>query len=176
MRGRPQPSEAEPYYFRYIDQVPGDDVLAVLEPQGEELLAFSSTISEEQSLHRYGPEKWSMRQVLNHVSDCERLFAFRALWFGRAFDSPLPSFDQIRCAAAAGAEAVAWARHVDEFRGVRSSTLALFRNFPEEAWARTGVASGYVFSVRALAWIAAGHATHHLALLRDRYVPGSSAR
>jgi hypothetical protein len=169
MIGRPERTEAEPYYFRYIDQVPGEDVLAVLNSQLEETPAFLSGVSEEKSLHRYGPDKWTMRQVLNHVNDCERLFGARAFWFARGFDSPLPSFDQIVCAAAAQADEVPWARHVEEFRAVRRATLSLFGNLPAEAWTRSGIASGYVFSVRALAWIAAGHTTHHIGILRDRY-------
>jgi len=169
MIGRPERTEAEPYYFRYIDQVPGDDVLAILASQLEETPAFLSGVSEEKSLHRYGPDKWTMRQVLNHVNDCERLFGARAFWFARGFDSPLPSFDQIVCAAAAGADEVPWARHVEEFRAVRRATLSLFGNLPAGAWTRSGIASGYVFSVRALAWIAAGHTTHHVGILRDRY-------
>lgn len=86
MIGRPERTEAEPYYFRYIDQVPGDDVLGVLTSQLEETPAFLSGVSEEKSLHRYGPDKWTMRQVLNHVNDCVRLFAARAFWFARGFD------------------------------------------------------------------------------------------
>jgi hypothetical protein len=170
MIGRPERTEAEPYYFRYIDQVPGDDVLGVLASQLEETPAFLSGVSEEKSLHRYGPDKWTMRQVLNHVNDCERLFGARAFWFARGFDSPLPSFDQLISAAAAGSDEVPWARHVEEFRAVRRATLSFFGNLPAEAWTRSGVASGYVFSVRALAWIAAGHTTHHVGILRDRYL------
>ena len=169
MIGRPERTEAEPYYFRYIDQVPGDDVLGVLASQLEETPAFLSGVSEEESLHRYGPDKWTMRQVLNHVNDCERLFAARAFWFARGFDSPLPSFDQIVSASAAGADEVPWVRHVEEFHAVRRATLSFFGNLPAEAWTRSGIASGYVFSVRALAWIAAGHTTHHVGILRDRY-------
>ena len=94
MIGRPGNDEAAPYYFTYIDQLSGDDPVAVLESQLEEPFGFPSAISEEKSLHRYAPEKWSIRQVLNHVTDTERAFAFRALWFARAFESPLPGYDQ----------------------------------------------------------------------------------
>jgi uncharacterized damage-inducible protein DinB len=170
MKGRPEPGEAEAYYFRYIDRVPGDDVLAVLEPQLGETLTFLSTISEEKSLHRYGPDKWSMRQVLNHVSDCERLFIARAFWFARGFDTPLPSFDQKISADAARADEFSWASHVEEFRNVRLGTLSFFRNLPAEAWVVRGIASGYSFTVRALAYLAAGHLAHHMAILRERYV------
>lgn len=170
MSGRPNPDEATRYYFRYINRIPGDDVMAVLEPQLESTVSFLSTISEEKSLHRYGPEKWSMRQVVNHVSDCERLFVFRAFWFARGFDTPLPSFDQVVSANGAGADSFSWESHVEEFRRVRQATVSFFRNLPKDAWMRTGVASGNPFSVRALAWLAAGHLDHHLAGLRERYL------
>src|SRR5262249_13724560 len=114
--------------------------------------------------------KWSIRQLVNHMSDTERLFAFRALWFSRGFQDPLSSFEQDPAVAAAKADAVPWARHVDEFRAVRQATVALFRNLPEEAWSRRGVASGNPVSVRALAYIVAGHADHHAAVLRERYL------
>jgi len=167
--GPPQPGEAAPYYYRYIDRVEGEDILAVLEAQREEALADFRGFSEERSLHRYAPEKWSARQVLSHVNDCERLFVFRAMWFARGFESPLPSFDQEIAAAAAGADAIPWARHVQEFRGIRLATESLFRNLPEEAWSRRGIASDNPFTVRALAYITAGHLIHHLSLLRERY-------
>ncbi|HEY6066252.1 MAG TPA: DinB family protein [Thermoanaerobaculia bacterium] len=170
MIGRPEPGEAEPYYFRYIDRVPGEDVLAVLELDLEETTTFLKRIPEEKSLHRYGPEKWSMRQVVNHVSDCERLFLFRAFWFARGFDSPLPSFDQKVSAVAAEADRFPWASHIEEFRRVRLATLSFFGNLPSDAWTRSGVASGYRFTVRALAWLAAGHLAHHVALLKERYL------
>ncbi|HEU5250650.1 MAG TPA: DinB family protein [Thermoanaerobaculia bacterium] len=170
MIGRPEPNEADAYYFRYIDRVPGDDVLAVLDPQLEETTAFLSTISEEKSLHRYGPDKWTIRQVLNHVNDCERLFLSRAFWFARGFDSPLPSFDQHTAIAAAGAHEFSWASHVEDFRRIRLATLSFFRNLPAEAWTRRGIASDMPFTVRSLAWIAAGHLAHHVAILKERYL------
>jgi DinB superfamily len=170
MLGRPEKTEAAPPYFHYINQVDGEDPLAPLERQLDESAALASSISEEKSLYRYDPQKWSIREVLNHVSDTERAFAFRALWFARGFDSPLPSYEQDIAAAAAKADAIAWAEHVEEFRRVRLSTISLFRNLPPEAWMRTGIASNFRFSVRALAFITAGHFTHHAKILRDRYL------
>jgi hypothetical protein len=168
--GRPQESEAAPYYFTYISQVVGDDVLAVIEKQLEESLVFFSGISEEASLHRYATEKWSIRQVLNHVTDTERSFAFRVLWFARGFETPLPSYDQNIAALGAEADKVSWAAHVEEFRRVRLATISLFSNMPAEAWTRRGIASGNPFTVRSLAYITAGHLAHHVAILRDRYL------
>jgi hypothetical protein len=167
---RPQQTEAAPYYFTYIDQVSGGDVMAVLESQLEQIPPFLSAISEEKSLHRYAPGKWSIREAWGHVNDCERMFVLRAFWFARGFDTPLPSFDQNVAVAAAGSDQIALARHIGEFRFLREGTLAFFRNLPKEAWDRTGVASGNPFTVRALAWIAAGHVAHHQRVLEERYL------
>lgn len=169
--GRPLGDEAAPYYARYIDRVASLDVVSVLESQLDETLAFLREFSEEQSLYRYAPGKWSARETLSHVNDAERLFAFRALWFARGFDSPLPSFDQEIAAKAAEADGVPWARHVEEFRSTRLATLSLFRNLPSEAWSRRGIASDNPFTVRSLAYITAGHLIHHTEILRERYRP-----
>lgn len=170
MIGRPQEGEAAPYYFPYIDQVAGDDVVAVIESQLEESLALFAGISEDVSLKRYAPDKWSIRQLLNHVTDTERAFAFRALWFARGFAAPLPGYDQNIAAAGAAAEGVLWAEHVEEFRRVRLSTISLFRNMPAEGWTRSGIASDNHVSVRALAFIIAGHVSHHVRILQERYL------
>ena len=169
---RPDPEDAAPYYFRYIDRVPGDDVLAVLAAQAAELPALLDSVSEERSSYRYGPEKWTIRGVWSHVNDCERVFAYRALWFARGFDTALPSFDEKIAAASAGADDRTWASHVAEFRALRAATRELFEGLPPEAWDRRGIASDLPFTVRALAFIAAGHAAHHAAILRERYLGG----
>jgi hypothetical protein len=104
------------------------------------------------------------------VSDCERVFVSRAFWFARGFDTPLPSFDQNIAAAGAKADGISWARHIEEFRVVRLATLAFFRNLPAEVWSRTGVASGNPFTVRALAYVTAGHVAHHVRILEERYL------
>jgi uncharacterized damage-inducible protein DinB len=127
-------------------------------------------ISEEKSLYRYAPEKWSIRQTLNHVTDTERAFAFRALWFARGFDAPLPSYEQDIAAAGAEADRIPWAAHIEEFGHVRQATIALFRNMPADAWMRSGIASDNRFTVRAMAFLVAGHTTHHLKILRERYL------
>ena len=166
----PGKDEAAAYYFAYIDRVQQDDVVGVMEQQLGDASQLFSTISEEKSLHRYAPEKWSIRQTLNHISDTERAFAFRALWFGRGFSDPLASYDQNISASGARADEYSWARHVAEFGDVRRASLALFRNLPAEAWKRSGVASGNLVTVNALAYIIAGHYAHHLAILRERYL------
>lgn len=168
--GRPMETEAAEYCWRYIDQVVGEDPVAALEVQLAEALALFGAISEERSLGRYAAGKWSIRETLSHMSDTERVFSFRALWFGRGLGKELPGFDQDVAAVEAAADRLAWAAHVAEFRLVREGTIALFRSMPEGAWSRSGVASGKTVSVRALAFIAAGHAAHHLRILRERYL------
>ena len=170
MLGRPQPNEAASYYSKYIDRVSSDDIVTVLTTQLEETVDLLSDISEEQSLYRYATDKWSMRELLGHVNDTERVFTFRALWFARGFQDPLPSYDQEVAVAAAESDKVSWTSHIDEFRAVRSASVALFRNLPAEAWLRSGIASDNSVTVHALAYIIAGHASHHLAILRERYL------
>ena len=169
MIGRPENTEAAPYYFTYIDKVEGNDPLVALESPLEEVHRFSLMISEEKSLYRYAPEKWSIRQLVNHICDTERMSAFRAFWFARGFDSPLPSYDQNLAASQAVADRVPWPALIEEFRRIRLSTLSFFINLPSEGWMRSGIASDNRFTVRALAYIIAGHFTHHLASLRERY-------
>jgi hypothetical protein len=170
MLGRPAATEAAPYYFTYINQVDGEDALAVIERQLQDVLSVCKGISEERSLYRYGPDKWTIRQVLNHITDTERAFAFRALWFARGFEAPLPDYDQNIAAPGAEADRVEWTEHIEEFRRVRLATISLFQNLPTAAWMRTGIASNNRFSVRAMAFITAGHVTHHLKILRERYL------
>src|SRR6476660_9528771 len=157
----PDRTEAAEYYFTYIDKVPEGDIWDTLHTQSVETLTLLRGISEEASLGRYAPEKWSLREVVSHLNDTERLFVFRALWFARGFDSPLPSFDQDVAIGSAAADARAWNSHVEEFRSVRASTLTFFRDLPAGAWTRRDTASGNPFTVRALAYIVAGHTIHH---------------
>jgi len=166
----PERTEAAEYYFTYIDQVPRGDIRAILHTQLGETMEVLRRIPEERSLHRYAPGKWSIREVVGHLNDTERLFVFRALWFARGFDTPLPSFDQNVAIATAGADGRPLSDHISEFESLRAATVAFFQHLPEEAWARRGIASGNPFSVRALAYIGAGHVAHHLRILRERYL------
>lgn len=169
---RPARGEAAEYYFKYIDLVPEGDIGAILEAQRGEALAFFRRIPEERSRHRYAADKWSISEVVAHLNDCERLFAFRAFWFARGFDSPLPSFDQDVAMAHAAAEARPFSSHVEEFDSVRGATVDVCRHLPPEAWQRRGIASDNPFTVRALAFIAAGHVIHHTRILEERYLSG----
>jgi hypothetical protein len=170
MIGIPERTEAAPYYYLYIDRVTDPDIVGRIEAQLEETMGLLHSIAEEKSKYRYAPGKWSIRELWNHVTDTERAFVFRALWFARGFDTPLASYDQEISARGAGADRVSWASHIEEFRYVRLATIAFFRNLPEEAWMRTGVASGNPFTVRSIAYIIAGHVVHHATLLKERYL------
>ncbi len=170
MTAVPDRTEAAAYYFIYIDQVPEGDICELLDAQGKETLDLLSGISEEQSNHRYASGKWSIRDVVNHLSDIERLCVFRAFWFARGFESALPGFDQTAAVAAASANDRSWDNIVEEFRAVRVATLAFFRSLPEDEWARRGIASDNPFTVRALAYLAVGHVIHHSKILQERYL------
>ncbi len=170
MTTAPDRTEAAAYYFTYIDQVEDGDIRQILKAQLPVALALLEGISDDQSLYRYAPEKWTIRQVVGHLNDCERMFIFRAFWFARGFDSELPNFDQNIAVAGADSNALSLERHIEEFRAVRAATVGFFQNLPAEAWARRGIASDNEFTVRALAYISAGHVTHHLKILRERYL------
>lgn len=174
MIGRPDSTEAAPYYTNYINLVK-EDASTVFESQLNEYMAFFGQISEEQSLCRYAPGKWSMRQILSHVNDCERLFGFRAFWIARGFSSPLPSFDQETAASAADADRIPWSQHVEEFRRVRLGTISFYKHLPAKAWKLRGIASSKEFSVRSLAYLTAGHLVHHSNVMRERYLQALSA-
>ena len=171
MTGRPAAHEFASYYSTYIDLIGSDDIVG-------DLASAAGYDSECPHGHLRGTnrctgmraDKWSIRELLNHVSDTERVFVYRALWFARGFDTPLPGFDQNVAVPTAAAEQFSWASHVEDFRAVRAATLTFFRNLPEEAWGRSGVASGNPVTVRALAYIIAGHVAHHIAILQERYL------
>lgn len=166
---RPQTTEAASYYFNYIDLITSDDIVPAIQSQLGETLEFLQGISEDQSLESYAPGKWTIREVLNHVNDCERLFLGRAFWFARGFQDPLPSFEQELAVQMAQATQTPWAQLVEEFKNVRLGTISFFRNMPVDAWSRTGIASDNAFTVRALAYIIAGHVAHHMRVLKEKY-------
>jgi len=170
----PDATEYAPYYERYVSLVPEDDVLAALEAQAAETRALLRAIPEDREGFRYAPEKWSIREVVGHVTDTERIFAYRALRFGRNDPTPLPSFDENEYARFSGAGAHPLTELAAELEEVRRATLGLFRHLPGEAWTRRGVASGYEMSVRALARVILGHERHHLRIVRERYLEGAA--
>ncbi len=166
---RPAADEHVAYYAKYIALAPGDDGLDALRATGESLLKLMKGVSDTQALHRYGPVKWSVKEVLNHITDGERVCAYRALRFARADRTPLPGFDENAWVPAAGSDRRPLAEIVEELRLVRAASVAMFGSFDAEALTRRGEANGNPVSVRALAWIVAGHSRHHETLLRERY-------
>ena len=168
--GPPDKTEAAAYYFTYIDKVPSGDIVSFLAEQLETAGTFLASISEEKSLFRYADGKWSIREALNHMNDGERVFALRAMWFARGFETPQPSFDQDIAVQHSNADEISWAAHVEEFRQIRLASISLFRNLPAEAWMKAGIASDNRVTVRALAYIIAGHMEHHLVILKERYL------
>jgi len=168
--GAPDASEYAPYYGRYIALVQGDDVLRALEAQGKEIVTLLSGLTEWQGDHRYAPGKWSVKEVLGHVTDTERIFAYRALRIARADPTPLEGFEQDEYVRAGGFGNRALADMVEEFAAVRRASLLLFRSLDGEAWRRRGIANQKEISVHALAYLVAGHELHHRKILREKYL------
>ncbi len=167
---RPGSNEHSPYYQRYIDLVPAGDILEILSRQVVETRRFLESIGEEKSKRRYAPGKWSIREVVGHLSDTERVFGYRALRFSRNDPTPLPSFEQDDFVRAGNADGRRLGGLLDEFEAVRRATLALYGGMSEEMLARGGTASGSYISVRSIPFIAAGHELHHVRVIREKYL------
>jgi uncharacterized damage-inducible protein DinB len=163
-------SEYDPYYGPMIALVPDEPILELLEEQRHEIMGFLGALDKATADYRYGPEKWSVKEVLGHVVDTERIFGARALCFARGETIPLPPFEQDAYVRHAGFDKRSLASLSGEFEAVRRSTESLFDGFDEEQWNRGGVANEVHMTVRAVAYIVFGHAAHHLAVLRDRYL------
>ncbi|MGA2131593.1 MAG: DinB family protein [Bryobacteraceae bacterium] len=166
----PEASEYAVYYGRYVSLVPGDDVVAALEDQPRETVGLLAMLTEEQGDFRYAPGKWSIKEMLGHVIDAERVFSYRALRFARADETPLASFEQDDYVRHANFSASGLTDLIEEFVCVRRATVCLFRSLSPEAWMRRGGASGNPVSVRALAYIIAGHELHHRRELNQKYL------
>jgi len=166
----PEVSEYQSYYGRYISLVPGQDLVRTLDHQIAHTLQALRAVSEEKSLHRYAPGKWSVKEVLGHLIDAERIFTYRALRFARKDPTPLPSFDQDPYVEAAHFDSHPWNDLIAEFEHVRRATILFFRALTPDDLLRFGTASGNAITVRALGYIIAGHELHHMAILRDRYL------
>lgn len=169
----PDPSEYAPYYSRYITLVGGHDAVAALEDQPRETLAVLSTLTEEQGDFRYAPDKWSIKEILGHINDAERVFAYRALRIGRNDQTPLASFEQDDYVRAGNFGVCQLGDLIEEFVCIRRATVLLFRQLSPEAWLRRGTASNNPVSVRAIAYIIAGHELHHRRVLQEKYLTGA---
>jgi DinB superfamily len=170
--GRPGDGEFAPYAKADIDSVDGEDAVAALEAQRTETLGFLAPLNEHAVTGlTYAPGKWTLKEVVGHLADDERIFTYRALSVARGHATPLPGFDEKGFVAAADFEARPWADLLAEYRSVREATLVLLTRFSPEAWRRSGIVNGYPASARGLAFHIAGHERHHLRIIRSRYLP-----
>ena len=167
---RPLAGEYTAYFGSYIDEVPDGDVIAVLEAGIGSTRRALATVTEQRAGFRYAKGKWSIKEVIGHLSDTERIFTYRLLTFARGDGGPLPGFDENSFTPAQESDRVPFAWLLDEFTSVRAATLALLKVLPPAAWERGGVASGNPLSARAAAWIIAGHEIHHRRVLEERYL------
>lgn len=171
----PESTEFAPYYGKYISLVTGADILQTLEKQIEQTRTLLSSVGEERAAYRYAPDKWSIKQIVGHLVDAERVFAYRALRIARNDKTPLAGFEQDDYVSNGPFEHCTLADLVDEYATVRKSTVQLFRSLDQTAWERRGVANKDEVSVRALAYIIAGHELHHRRILEEKYLPLKTA-
>ncbi len=167
---RPAPTEHIEYYGAYIALVPENDAIAALESQRDDTLKFLRSIPESKGDHRYAPGKWTVKEVIGHLCDGERVFAYRALRFARKDDTPLPGFDENTYVPAGAFHRRTVADLTAEYAAIREANLAMLRGLEPEAWVRSGPANGHSITVRALAFIMAGHGRHHAEILKTRYL------
>jgi len=167
---RPAPGEIPAFYQRYIDQADGRDLLEVLAIAREQTWATARQIPAEKAHYRYAPGKWTIEQLMQHVVDSERVFAYRALRFARNDATELPGYDEDAWAASTAGSLRSLRTIMVEHDAVRTATIALFQGFSAEELLRSGTANGNRFTVRALGWAIAGHAMHHMKVIHDRYL------
>ncbi len=167
---RPEPVEYHETFARSIQEVPEGDVLEILVASIEDTSEMLDRLGEEKAGYRYGPDKWSVKQVIGHLVDSERIMSYRALRFARGDKTALPSYDENAFVERANFDGQLISALAEELRAVRTASLALFRSFDEEMFLKGGTASGFDFSVRALVYQIAGHEIHHKKILRERYL------
>ncbi len=170
MTTRPDPTEYDPYFGQYVGLVPDGDIVATLSSQIESTLALLRTVPEQKAGHAYAPRKWSIKEVVGHVTDTERIFAYRGLRIGRNDKTPLPGFEQDDYVANTNFNARTLGSLMEEFALVRRASVQLFKHFNGEEWQRLGTANDRQISARAVAYNIAGHELHHLEIIRSRYL------
>ena len=167
---RPKPVEYNPYYDRYISLIPGSDIVATLASELPKTVALLSALSERDGELRYAPDKWSVKEVLGHMNDTERIMTYRALRISRNDRTPIEGYEQDDYVRDGPYSDLTLADLVEEFKTVRSATLSFFRNLRTSDWTRRGTANKYEISVRALAYVIGGHELHHRHILEERYL------
>jgi uncharacterized damage-inducible protein DinB len=173
---RPQEGDYALYYQKYVSLVPSGDFLEILQEQQRALVSLLSALTDKQAEFRYAPDKWSIKEVVGHITDTERIFAYRLLRIGRGDQTPLAGFEQDGYVKEGNFSSRKISDLLQEFSAVRDSTVFLVRHFDDAAWLRRGNASGKDVSVLALAFVIAGHERHHRLLLEQRYLPALPSR
>ena len=169
---RPAKNEHIEYYSTYIDKVADGDIVAKLEQQLPDTLAFLRSIPESKHDHRYAPGKWSIREIVGHLGDGERVFQYRAWRFSRADTTPVPGFEENDYVANAPFAKVSMSDLISEFESLRKATVKMFSAMDADMMGRRGTANDAEISVHSIAWILAGHVDHHLQVIRERYLKG----
>ena len=167
--GHPDPAEYAPANASYVGNVTEDDVVAALEAQTRETAALLARVDDEKAAYRYAPEKWSVKQIVGHITDGERVFGYRALAIARGDQASLPGFDENDYMRNADFDRRSLRELAEDYVAARQATLSMFRGFSDEAWQRRGTANNAGVTVRAIAHIVLGHERHHLKVLRERY-------
>jgi hypothetical protein len=167
---RPQSTEYAPYYDRYISLVPGHDVLAALDDQRRHTLLLLSGRTEADGELRYAPDKWSLKEVLGHINDTERIMTYRALRIARGDATPIEGYEQDDYVRNGPFARCTLADLIEDYIAVRRATVSLFRNLDEPAWSRRGIANKNEVTVRALAYTIAGHELHHRGIMEEKYL------
>jgi hypothetical protein len=167
--GRPEPGEYAPYYDRYISLISGSDILTTLDSERRKTMLLLSGRDEDDGNFRYAPEKWTAKEVVGHVCDTERIFAYRALRIARGDRTPIEGYEQDDYVRNGPWGRLALADVIEDYIAVRRATLTLLRNLDEAAWMRRGTANKNEVSVRAIAYVIAGHELHHRRILEEKY-------
>ncbi len=167
---RPQPGDYAPHYEKYLTQIPGNNILATLDDQRRQMLLLLSGRAESDGDLRYAPGKWTVKEVLGHICDAERIFAYRALRISRNDPTPMEGFDENDYVRNAPFARLSLADLIEDYIGVRRATITLFRNLDEAAWTRRGVANKNEVTLLALAYIIAGHELHHRKMIEEKYL------
>jgi hypothetical protein len=175
LASKPESDEYAPYYEKYISLVPDQDILTTLEAQGPQTAALLSAREEQEGNFRYAPGKWSLKESLGHVIDAERVFAYRALRIARNDKTPMEGFEQDDYVKFGPFGQSSLAALIEEFASVRTATLSLFRGLDEDAWTRRGVANKNEVTVRAIAYIIAGHELHHRRIFLEKYFSANAS-
>jgi len=170
---RPQPAEYDPYYQKYVGLVPEDEIVPALDGQTDELDKLFDGVPEEKGTFAYADGKWTLKEVLSHLIDGERMFAYRVFRIARGDKTPIEGFEQDGYIENSHANRRTFSELLNEFRLLREANVLFFKNLETGDWVRTGTANNVEISVRSLAWIMVGHIRHHTAILRERYLTNS---